>query len=393
MNQRSLFLENLGQTSDTPCLFEADHASGIYIYDTAGNPFIDMVSGVSVSNLGHSHPEVVAAVKEQAEKHMHLMVYGEFIQKLQLELAELLLTQMPEKMESVYYVNSGSEAVEGALKLAKRFTGRNKIIACRNAYHGSTHGALSVLGDERMKAKFRPLLPEVHFIDFNDSKQLDLIDEDTAAVIMETIQAEAGIEIPSEDYLPAVRKKCDDTGALMILDEIQVGMGRTGKLFAFEHYGICPDICCLAKAFGGGMPLGAFVSSRNIMSCLKSNPSLGHITTFGGHPVSCAAALASLKVILRDKLIEQVEEKARLYHSLLKHPKITSVWGKGLLIGIGTSSAKIADNVINYGLKHGFISDWFLFKPDAFRIGVPLIITEEEIKESVRLIMEALESA
>ncbi len=388
---RQLFKQYLGLPSAEPLLFEADRAEGVFIYDKSGKAFYDLVSGVSVSNLGHQHPEVLQAIKEQLDKHMHLMVYGEFVQDVQLELARLLIAQLDAKLNSVYYVNSGSEAIEGAMKLAKRYTGRSEIIAFYKAYHGSTHGALSILGDENFKRNYRPLLPDIKFLDFNNIPQLEQITERTAAVILEPIQSEAGIRIPDDDYLPELRKRCNETGTMLIFDEIQTGIGRTGKLFAHQHWNVTPDILCLAKAFGGGLPLGAFVANRQVMDAFQSNPSLGHITTFGGHPVSCAAALANLKIILRDKLIESVDAKARLYFDLLKHPRLKKVWGKGLFIGMELETPEQAARVMAIGAEIGFITDLFLFKANAFRIGAPLIITEEQIRDSVRLINQALD--
>lgn len=388
---RNLFQQRLGQTSEHPMMFQATKAKGIYVYDQNGKAFIDLVSGVSVCNLGHQHPEIVKAVKEQVDKHMHLMVYGEFIQPVQVELADMLVNQLHASLNAVYYVNSGSEAVEGAMKLAKRYTGRSHIVAFKNAYHGSSHGALSLMGDERFKQNYRPLLPGIDFLRFNDTSGFEIINEHTAAVVIEPIQAEAGICIPDDDFLAKLKTRCREVGALLIFDEIQTGFGRTGKLFAHMHYNVIPDILCIAKAFGGGMPLGAFVADKSIMDVFKTNPMLGHITTFGGHPVSCAAALANLKVLLRDNLIEQVDEKAELYFKLLKHPRIKSVWGKGLFIGIELETAEEAASVMEIGARIGFITDLFLFKDNAFRIGVPLIINEKQIRESVSLIMEALD--
>ncbi len=389
---RSLFQQRLGLTSEHPMMFQASRADGIYVYNEKNKPFYDLVSGVSVSNLGHRHPEINKAIKEQVDKHMHLMVYGEFVQPVQVELADLLVSQLPSSLNSVYYVNSGSEAVEGAMKLAKRYTGRSKIIAFDKAYHGSSQGALSLMGDETFKRNYRPLLPDIHFLKFNDQDEFDMIDNHTAAVILEPIQSEAGIRIPDDDFLPALKARCKEVGALLIFDEIQTGFGRTGKLFAHQHWNVTPDIMCVAKAFGGGMPLGAFVADKSVMDSFKTNPVLGHITTFGGHPVSCAAALASLKVLLRDKLVEQVEAKAQLYFDMLGHPRIKRVWGKGLFIGIEMETAQEAARVMELGAKDGgFITDLFLFKPNAFRIGAPLIITEEQIRDSVKMILDVVD--
>jgi acetylornithine/succinyldiaminopimelate/putrescine aminotransferase len=384
-------MQYLGLPSESPMGFEASRADGVFIYNQEGKPFYDLVSGVSVSNLGHQHPEIVQAVKKQIDKHMHLMVYGEFVQSVQVELAELLSKNLADNLNSVYFVNSGSEAIEGAMKLAKRYTGRSEIIAFKNAYHGSTHGALSLLGDETFKQNYRPLLPDIRMLNFNSQVDLQLISEKTAAVVLEPIQSEAGICIPDDDYLKNLRQRCDETGTLLVFDEIQTGFGRTGKLFAHEHWNVIPDILCIAKAFGGGMPLGAFVANKNIMDSFKTNPMLGHITTFGGHPVSCAAALANLKILLRDDLISQVEAKAALYFSHLKHSKIKKVWGKGLFIGIELESPEEATQVMAIGARIGFITDLFLFKPNAFRIGAPLIITENQIMETIQLIHQALD--
>lgn len=388
---RQLFKDFLGLPSENPMLFEASHAEGVFVYNSEGKAFYDLVAGVSVSNLGHQNPEVTQAVKAQVDKHMHLMVYGEFVQPVQVELAKLLCDNLAQTLNSVYYVNSGSEAIEGAMKLAKRYTGRSEIVACHNAYHGSSHGALSLLGDEKFKRNYRPLLPDIRFIRFNSIPDLSQISTKTAAVILEPIQSEAGICIPDDEYLLALRKRCDETGTLLIFDEIQTGMGRTGKLFAHEHWNVNPDILCIAKAFGGGMPLGAFVSDKHIMDSFKSNPELGHITTFGGHPVSCAAALANLKVLLRESYIADVEKKSALYFELLKHPEIKKVWGKGLFIGIEVDSPEKAAKVMALGAENGFITDLFLFKANAFRIGAPLIITEEQVRDSARLILDTLD--
>ncbi len=390
-SMRNLFMQYLGLPSEAPMGFEASRAEGVFIYNQDGKKFYDLVSGVSVSNLGHQHPEIVKAVKDQIDKHMHIMVYGEFVQPVQIELAELLIENLADKLNAVYYVNSGSEAIEGAMKLAKRYTGRSEIIAFKNAYHGSTHGALSLLGDETFKRNYRPLLPDIRQLRFNNQSDLLQITKKTAAVVLEPIQSEAGICIPDDDYLKKLRDRCDEIGALLVFDEIQTGFGRTGKLFAHEHWNVIPDILCIAKAFGGGMPLGAFVANKQVMDSFKTNPILGHITTFGGHPVSCAAALANLKVLLRDDLISQVEEKAALYFSQLKHPKIKKLWGKGLFIGIEMETAEQAAKVMAIGARIGFITDLFLFKPNAFRIGAPLIISENQIKETIQLIKQALD--
>ncbi|HWZ21852.1 MAG TPA: aspartate aminotransferase family protein, partial [Cytophagaceae bacterium] len=334
MTHRQLFLNSMAQTSDTPLMLEIEKAEGIYLYGKNGKKYIDLISGISVSNIGHRNPKVVEAIKDQLDKYMHLMVYGEYIQSPQVLLAKRLKATLPVRLNNVYFVNSGAEATEGALKLAKRYTGRAEIISCKNAYHGSTNGALSVMGDEYFKQAFRPLLPGIRHIQFNDVKELNEITEDTAAVIIETIQGEAGIRIPAEAYLKALRKKCTETGTLLIMDEIQTGFGRTGKFWAFEHFGIEPDILLTSKGMGGGMPIGAFIAPKEIMNVLANNPVLGHITTFGGHPVCCAASLATIDVILDEKLMDGITEKELLFHSLLKHPAIKEIRSKGLLLAV-----------------------------------------------------------
>jgi len=388
---RQLFLANNAQTTDFPLLLEIVRAEGVYMYDAAGKPYIDLISGIGVSNLGHSHPKVIEAVKHQADKYMHLMVYGEYVQTPQVRFAEKHISIFPPNLQSVYFTNSGTEACEGALKLAKRYTGRSNILACYNSYHGSTHGALSVMGNEEYKQAYRPLLPGINFIGFNNINDLGLIDDQTACVIVETIQGEAGICVPDMAYMQALRAKCDETGTLLILDEIQAAFGRTGKLFGFEHFGIVPDILLLAKALGGGMPVGAFAASQEIMDALKDNPILGHITTFGGHPVCCAAGLAALEVLLDEKLHDQVEEKAELIRSLLIHPSIKEIRGKGLMLAIELESFDLNKKIIDRCIGNGVIVDWFLHCSNSMRIAPPLIITEEEIRKACAVILEAVE--
>ena len=391
MTNRQLFLNQLAQTSPTPMGLEIAWAKGVYLFSPAGKKYIDLISGISVSNVGHAHPKIVKAVKEQAEKFMHLMVYGEYIQSPQVKLAKRLTELLPKKLNSVYFVNSGSEAVEGALKLAKRFTGRTEIVAFKNAYHGSTHGAMSVMGDETMKQSFRPLLPDVRFLEFNNEMQLEQITSKTACVIVEPIQGEAGVVLPDSknNFLKQLRKRCDEVGALLIFDEIQTGMGRTGKLFAFEHYGIVPDVLCLAKAFGGGMPLGAFISSKEIMSTLSNNPVLGHITTFGGQPVCCAASLAALQ-ILTAKPSLNVKKKGELFKKLLVHPRIKEVRGEGLLLAVQFASEEENKKIISRCIENAVVVDWFLFRPDAMRIAPPLVITEKEIISACKIILKSI---
>ncbi len=390
LTQRQLFFQHVAQTSDKPLALEIERAEGIYLYDSNNKSYIDLISGISVSNTGHCHPQVVKAIKEQLDKYMHLMVYGEYIQTPQVKLAAMLAEILPSSLDCTYFVNSGSEATEGALKLSKRYTGRSEIIAFKNAYHGSTHGSLSVMGNEHFKQAFRPLLPDIRLIEYNNPEDLEFISTRTACVIAETIQGEAGVIVPDQSYMKALREKCNAEGALLILDEVQTGLGRTGKMFGFEHFGIVPDIITLAKGFGGGMPLGAFISSCEIMQSLTNNPVLGHITTFGGHPVSCAAAIANLEVIKNEKLAEQVENKAELFHKYLNHPSIKSFRGKGLLIALQIKDEQTNLEVIDKCIEKGVIIDWFLFAPDCMRIAPPLIISEEEIKAACEIILSCL---
>jgi acetylornithine/succinyldiaminopimelate/putrescine aminotransferase len=391
ISNRQFFLQYVAQTSDFPQMLEIERAEGIWLYDPDGKRYADLVSGVSVSNLGHGHPKIVKAVKEQVDKHMHLMVYGEFIQSPQVQLARLLAEQLPDNLSCTYFVNSGSEAIDGALKLAKRFTGRFEVVSFKNAYHGGTAGALSILGDERLKNAFRPLVPGVKQLAFNDFDDLDNINQKTACVVIEPIQAEAGIILPEEGFLETVRKKCTENGALLILDEIQTASGRTGTMFAFESYGITPDILVLAKSLGGGMPLGAFIASSELQSVLRNNPALGHITTFGGHPVSCAAGLAALKVLTEDRsILEGVDRKGDLFREKLVHSKIEEIRGKGLLLAVELHDPDQVSQFMKTALESGIISDQFLFYNKAFRISPPLTITEEEIIEICDIILEIL---
>jgi acetylornithine/succinyldiaminopimelate/putrescine aminotransferase len=392
LTNRQLFLNNLAQTSDSPLALEIVDAEGVYLYDVSGKRYMDLISGISVSNTGHRHPTVVKAIKDQADKYLHLMVYGEYIQSPQVKLAGVLAALLPEKLNNCYFVNSGSEAVEGALKLAKRYTGRKKMVAFQNAYHGSTHGALSVIGDENYRIPFGPLLPGVKHIGFNITKALNAITVETACVIVEPVQGEAGIVVGTQEFLQALRTKCDKTGALLIFDEIQTGMGRTGYMFAFEKYNIIPDILLLAKGLGGGMPIGAFISSREIMQTLSFNPVLGHITTFGGHPVSCAAALANIEVIINENLIESVHSKSELFVDLLSKSKvIKQIRAAGLMIALQLDNFAHVKKVIDRCIEFGIITDWFLFNDSSIRIAPPLIINEEQIREACRVILQALD--
>lgn len=390
---RDVFLKHLAQTTESPYLISVERAEGIYLYSPEGKRYTDLISGIGVSNIGHRHPKVLTAIRDQLEKHLHVMVYGEYIQAPQNLLAAKITGLLPGELNCCYFVNSGTEANEGALKLAKRFTGRTEIVSCKKSYHGSTHGSLSVSGNEGKKLPFRPLLPDVRFITFNDPEDLALITTKTACVIIETVQGDAGVRIPSIEYLKALRKRCSETGALLILDEIQCGMGRTGTLFAFEQFGIVPDILTVAKAFGGGLPLGAFIADRKVMSTLAHDPMLGHITTFGGNPLSCAAALATLQVIEDEKLLDHVEEKGMLFIKLLKHPEIRAIRRIGLLFAVDFASATIVAAVVEEAKKRGVICYWFLSNPNSFRIAPPLTITTEQIKESCALILEAIDAA
>jgi acetylornithine/succinyldiaminopimelate/putrescine aminotransferase len=387
---RQLFLANNAQTTNFPLLLEFERAEGIYMYDAEGKPYIDLISGIGVSSLGHGNPHVIGAIKEQLDKYMHLMVYGEYVQTPQVRFAEKLVSVLPPQLNSVYFVNSGAEAVEGALKLAKRYTSRSKVISCYNSYHGSTNGALSVMGNEEYKQAYRPLLPGVNFIRFNYTDDLELITDETACVIIETLQGESGIRVPDKAYIQALRQRCTQTGTLLILDEIQAAFGRTGKLFAFEHFDIIPDILLLAKALGGGMPAGAFISSHQIMSALKENPILGHITTFGGHPVCCAAGLAALEVLLNEDLVDKVDEKEKLFRELLVHPAIREVRGKGLMLAVELETFELNKKIIDRCIENGVVVDWFLHCSNSMRIAPPLIITPDEIRKACTVIIEAV---
>ncbi len=391
LTNRQLFFNHLAQTSDTPLALEIEKAEGVYLFGVSGKRYMDLISGISVSNVGHRHPKVTAAIHNQLDKYMHLMVYGEYIQSPQVQLAKLLAEHLPENLSSVYFVNSGSEAIEGAMKLAKRFTGRTEIISFNNGYHGSTHGSLSIMGNEEFKNAFRPLLPDVRQIEYNNVSDFKHITNQTAAVIVETIQGEAGAIIPNDDFLKQLRNRCDEVGAMLVADEVQCGFGRTGKLFAFEHYYFTPDILCLAKGMGGGMPIGAFISSKEIMHSLTNNPILGHITTFGGHPVSCAASIATLNILLEEKLIDQIDQKEKLFRDLLIHPLIKSINGKGLLLAIEFESYEQNKTIIDKCIENGVITDWFLFNSHSMRIAPPLTITMEEIETACQTILQCIQ--
>ena len=392
LSQRQLFLNHVAQTSDTPLALEVDRAEGIYIYDTSGKKYIDLISGISVSSVGHCHPKVVESVQKQAATYMHTLVYGEFIQSPQVQLATYLSGLLPANLNSVYFTNSGTEATEGAMKLAKRFTGRREIISCIHSYHGSTQGALSLMGDEYFKSAFRPLLPATRQIRYNNLEDLQYITEETAAFFIEPVQAESGVIVPDDNYLIKVRERCTETGTLLVFDEIQTGCGRTGKLFALEHSGVIPDIMLLAKSLGGGMPVGCFISDKKIMQSLTHDPVLGHITTFGGNAVCCAAALVAIKIVAEDKLYENAEEKAQLFREKLVHRAIRKINYKGLLMAVYLDNYENVRKVIDVCLQNGLIADWFLFAPYAIRIAPPLIIEKKAILESCDILMKALKT-
>jgi acetylornithine/succinyldiaminopimelate/putrescine aminotransferase len=393
LTHRQLFFDHVALPSIYPIGLEIERAKGIYMFSPDGKKYFDLVSGVCVSNLGHCHKSIVDAVKTQVDKYLHLMVYGEFIQSPQVKLAGKLSENLPGNLNCTYFVNSGSEAVEGALKLAKRHTGRTELIGFFNSYHGGTHGALSMLGKEDIKNSFRPLLPDVSFLRFNDFDDLEKITEKTACVLVEPVQAEAGVILPQNDFLKALRQRCQQVGALLIFDEIQVGFGRTGKLFCFEHYEVIPDILCMAKGMGGGMPIGAFIADKAIMLSFTSNPDFGHITTFGGHPVCAAAALANLEILTDSDIIAQVERKGSIYQECLStHPLVMKIRRKGLLMSVELKNVETNNRAMKALLDNGLVTDPFFFMPQAFRIAPPLIISEKEIFETIHLIEKSLNS-
>lgn len=390
-SQRQLFLDHIAQVSPEPLAIEIERARGSLLIDKQGKRYIDLISGISVSNLGHNYPAVTLAIQKQLKKYTHVMVYGELVESPQVKLATLLTRHLPPNLRSVYYVNSGNEAIDGALKLAKRYTGKYEIISCKNAYHGSGQGALSIMGDEYFKNAFRPLVPGNKMIRFNEMGDIDNIGCRTAAVVIEPVQGEAGYIPADKEWLTQIRKKCSDVGALLIFDEIQTGYGRTGSLFAFEQYGVIPDVLCVAKGFGGGLPLGAFISSNEIMHSLTHQPVLGHITTFGGHPLSCAASLATLKVLLDKPYLNEVAEKEALFRKLLKHPTIKNINGKGLMLAVEFESEQVNRNLIKTCIQNGVFTDWFLFNAKSMRISPPLVITKEEVKRACKLILKAID--
>jgi acetylornithine/succinyldiaminopimelate/putrescine aminotransferase len=389
--QRQLFLQHIAQTSPEPIGLEIVNASGIYQNDVNGKTYIDLISGFGVANIGHSNPKVVEAVQKQAAEYMHLIVYGEFIEAPQVSYAKLLTDNLPLSLNSVYFTNSGAEATEGAMKLAKRVTGRSKIIAFNKSYHGSTQGALSLMGDEYFRNAFRPLLPDIHHFNYGSEETTNAIDEQTACIILETVQAESGVTKPAKEWIQAIRKKCNKTGTLLILDEIQAGFGRTGSLLAFEQFNIVPDILLLGKALGGGMPLGAFIADKSLMETLTHDPVLGHITTFGGHPVSCAAGKAALEVLLQNNFISTVKQKEEIMKAYLQHEKIVHLNVAGLWASVEFESFETNKKIIQKCIEKGLITDWFLFAPNRMRIAPPLIITEDELIDACKKIIEAID--
>lgn len=390
MTHRALFLQHVAQTSPAPLAIEIERAEGCRMWDPAGKEYLDLIGGISVCNTGHCHPAVVQAVKDQVDKYMHLMVYGELVQAPQVEYARALAGTLPPQLQSVYFTNSGTEATEGAMKLAKRYTRRTEVMAFKDSYHGSTQGALSVMGDEYWRNAYRPLLPGIWHETYSRYEALERISTQTAMVIAETVQAEKGVLKPDVEWMKALRSKCTEMGALLVLDEIQAGFGRTGSLWAFEQYGIVPDILLLGKALGGGMPLGAFVASQEMMQTLTDQPVLGHITTFGGHPVSCAAGLASFRVITNGSLIEEVHRKSQIFLEKLKHPRIRSVRAAGLLIAIEFASFEENKKIIDNCIERGVFTDWFLFAPQCLRIAPPLVITDDDICHAIEIILDAI---
>ena len=390
MTQRQLFLAHVGQTSEAPLAIEIVKASGSSMWDINGKKYIDLIAGISVCNIGHCHPKVIKAIKKQVDNYMHIMVYGELIESPQVAYAKMLTDNLPASLNSVFYTASGSEATEGAMKLAKRFTARTQIISFKNSYHGSTQGALSIMGDEYWRNAFRPLLPDTIQLNYNSFDDLEKITERTACVIAETIQAEAGVLMPQNNWLQALRKRCHQMGTLLVLDEIQCAFGRNGTLFAFEQFNIVPDVLLLGKALGGGMPLGAFVANKKIMDSFTHNPVLGHINTFGGHPVSCAAGLAALNVLLHEKLMDTVKEKEELFQTLLHHPSIKAVRSCGLMLAIEFENFHYNKRVIDALIEQGIFTDWFLFAANCLRIVPPLVITNEEITIACNEIISVL---
>ncbi|HEX2606630.1 MAG TPA: aminotransferase class III-fold pyridoxal phosphate-dependent enzyme [Flavisolibacter sp.] len=390
MNLRQLFLQHVAQTSEAPLALDIVKAEGCRLYDRSGKMYIDLIGGISVANTGHRHPRIIKAIHEQLEAYMHIMVYGEFVQSPQVHFAKLLTDHLPPSLNAVYFTNSGAEAVEGAMKLAKRVTGRTEIVAFNHSYHGSTQGALSIIGSEYWRNAYRPLLPAITHVDYNSHASLDFITSQTACVVAETIQAEAGVKAPDRAWMQALRQRCSDTGTLLILDEIQAGFGRTGTLWGFEQYDIVPDILLLGKALGGGMPLGAFIAGKQYMDQFTDNPVLGHITTFGGHPVSCAAGATAMTVLLEEGLVQGVAARSQLFQSLLVHPSIKAVHSFGLWMAVEFDSFATCKRVIDGCVENGVVTDWFLFAADCLRISPPLSITHDEIIQACEVIRKVL---
>lgn len=396
ITHRELFLQHVAQTSDFPLSLEIERAEGVYMFGKDGKEYMDLISGIGVSNVGHRHPKVTQAIHNQVDKYLHLMVYGEYVQTSQILLAEALVNTLTKGcrkypvLNNVYFTNSGTEAVEGAMKLAKRYTGRQEIISCVNAYHGATQGALSLSGSENFKRNYRPLLPEIKHIRHGNFDDIQLVSCRTAAVFIEIIAGEAGVRIPEYQYFIALRRQCDLTGTLLIIDEIQTGFGRTGTFWAFEQFGFYPDMLLCAKGMGGGMPIGAFIANQKIMSVFKNNPILGHITTFGGHPVSCAASLATLNVIFEENLLEKVKAKAQIFRELLVHEQIKEVRNQGLMMAVEFENFETLKPIIDRAIVRGIITDWFLFCDNSMRIAPPLIITEEEIRKACSVILSVI---
>lgn len=386
MSLNEVFLARLAQTSPHPLALDVVKAEGCYLYDRRGKRYLDLVAGLAVNNVGHRHPKVVAALKEQCDRYLHVIPYGEFVQEPQVHFAEKLTSLLPSVLNSVYFVNSGTEAIEASLKLAKRVTGRTQLVGCRMSYHGSTHGSLSLTDNAQKRYRNLPLLPDTEHMVFNSPEDLSLITKRTAAVVVEPIQGDAGVRIPDSSWMSSLRQRCDETGAMLVFDEVQTGFGRTGKLFAFEQFDVVPDILVLGKALGGGLPMGAFISSRERMASLTHDPVLGHITTFGGHPLPCVAGLAALEVLLEERLIENAARMGSLFRELLIHPCIKEVRGEGLMLALDLGDAVLVQRVVLGCLENGVLGFWFLSCPTAFRIAPPLCISEEQVREACTVI-------
>lgn len=394
MDNKNKFLNGLAQTNPNPLLIEVEHADGIYIYDKQGNKYVDMIAGLCVNNVGHNHPKIINAIKSQLDKHLHVMVYGEFIQQAQLDLSKNLIQLLPDNLDCVYAVNSGTEANEAAIKLCKAYTERTEIIAFNGAYHGSTNGSLSISSGEKRKKNFRPLLPNVKFLELNEIIGLNEITTDTAGVFLETIQGDAGVQVPSKSFMQSLRERCTAVGALLVLDEIQCGLGRTGKYFAFEHYNIQPDILTLGKSLGGGLPIGALVSNKKLLNTFRDRPSLGHITTFGGHPITCAAAASFCSVLKQEIRLDEVERLGSILENILiEHSAIKSCRRIGMMFAFDMETPELVSKVVHQCLQKGLITFWFLSHPNSFRLSPPLTISEDEIIHAGKLIYEAIDES